>query len=43
MSDWLMKKLLRRYRVRLERKINFDRWDAELSLKLDAITILLGD
>jgi hypothetical protein len=40
---WLLKKLLRWYRRHLERQIDIDRWDTELSAKLDAVTILLND
>jgi hypothetical protein len=43
MRPWFLKKLLRWYRRRLERLIDFGRWDPKLSAKIDAISVLLDD
>jgi len=43
MRFWLLKKLLRWYRRKLQRQIDFEKWNAELSAKLDAVLILLDE
>jgi len=42
MKPWL-KIFLCHYKRRLEREIDLKRWDPELSGKLDALLILLGE
>jgi hypothetical protein len=41
MRLWLLKKLLRWYKRGLERRIDLEPWNKELSGKLDSVLILL--
>ena len=43
MLERLFRQIFRLYRRRLEKQIDLERWDSELSGKIDAIIILIDE